>query len=182
MIIMIGGAPCSGKSTLTRSILSELGESEMIEPMKLFPCQRYNDILVVGRYPQGETFGGTDRISYGAIKQFRNFIQSQQPNYKHILIEGDRFFRSSGNSLTADLEWLVNNYDARIYILEVSLKTERQRHMNRGDDQSEKWLKTRRSLISNLKSNFLLMDSLNIRNTERNDVKSEILLDIGIQT
>ena len=47
MIIMIGGAPCTGKSTLMRSILEELGEGERTEPMKLFPCQKHRDILVI---------------------------------------------------------------------------------------------------------------------------------------
>ena len=49
MIIMIGGVPCSGKSTLIREIISELGSVENVEPMKLFPCQKYNDILVIRR-------------------------------------------------------------------------------------------------------------------------------------
>ena len=57
MIIMIGGVPCSGKSTLIREIISGLGSAENVEPMKLFPCQKYNDILVVGRYPAGEILG-----------------------------------------------------------------------------------------------------------------------------
>ena len=74
MIIMIGGAPCTGKSTLMRSILEELSESVKIEPMKLFPCQKHGDILVIGYYPEGETFGGTDKISHGAIPFFRKFI------------------------------------------------------------------------------------------------------------
>ena len=77
MIIMIGGAPCTGKSTLMRSILQELSGDEyaLIEPMKLFPCQIHGDILVIGYYPEGETFGGTDKISHGAIPQFRKFIE-----------------------------------------------------------------------------------------------------------
>ena len=51
MIIMIGGIPCSGKSTLMRSLISEMGSHEDVEPMKLFPCQKHGDTLVVGRYP-----------------------------------------------------------------------------------------------------------------------------------
>mgnify|MGYP003679964887 CR=1 FL=1 len=59
MIIMIGGIPCSGKSTLMRSLIGGMSLPEEVEPMKLFPCQKHNDILVVGKYPIGETFGGT---------------------------------------------------------------------------------------------------------------------------
>ena len=86
MIIMIGGIPCSGKSTLTREIISGLGSVENVEPMKLFSCQKHLDILVVGRYPIGETFGGTDRLSYGTINKFREFINQEQPKYRHIII------------------------------------------------------------------------------------------------
>ena len=37
MIIMIGGIPCSGKSTLMRNLIKEMGSHENVEPMKLFP-------------------------------------------------------------------------------------------------------------------------------------------------
>ena len=92
MIIVVGGPPCSGKSTLTRSILSELCSTEDVEPMKLFPCEKRGDVLVVGRYPDGEIFGGTDRISYGAIPKFRDFINQETPKHKHIIIEVIVFF------------------------------------------------------------------------------------------
>lgn len=170
---MIGGIPCSGKSTLMRSLISEMGSHEDVEPMKLFPCQKHGDVLVVGRYPIGETFGGTDRISYGAISKFRDFIEQEKPNYKHILIEGDRFFRAT------DIEWLLSEHDTKVFILKVTSETEKERHIARGDEQSEKWLQTRRTLISNLQTNFMIMNDLNIRETDTgevlNEVKSEIL-------
>ena len=68
MIIMIGAIPCAGKSTLVREIIKELGSAEDVEPFPLFKSQKHGDILVVGRYPEGETFGGTDRLSYKTIK------------------------------------------------------------------------------------------------------------------
>ena len=65
MIIIVGGAPCSGKSTLTRNILSELCSAEYVKPMKLFPCEKRGDVLVVGQYPENETFGGTESLDGG---------------------------------------------------------------------------------------------------------------------
>ena len=177
MIIMIGGIPCSGKSTLMRNILSELGSAEFVEPMKLFKCQVHNDILVVGQYPEGETFGGTDRLSYGAIPKFRDFINQEAPKHKHIFLEGDRFFRA------VDIEWLLSEHDAKVYILKVSPEVESERHTIRGDEQSEKWLQTRRTLISNLQTNFLLMGELEIRQTDtwdsirelKNEIKENLI-------
>jgi len=172
MIIMIGGIPCSGKSTLMRSLISEMGSHEDVEPMKLFPCQKHGDTLVVGRYPVGETFGGTDRISYGAISKFRDFINQEVSKHKHIILEGDRFCRAK------DIEWLLSEHNSKVYILKVSPSVEKARHIGRGDEQSEKWLQTRRTLINNLQTNFLLMGELAIRQTDDeenlNEVKNEI--------
>ena len=177
MIVMIGGVPCSGKSTITRNILSELGSAEYVEPMKLFPCEKRGDVLVIGRYPEGETFGGTDRISYGAISKFREFVDQEQPKHIHIFLEGDRFFRSK------DIEWLVENHDAKVFILTVSGDEEKRRHMERQDTQTEKWLQGRRSQINNIMTNFMLMNDLIIRSNENeNDsinIKKEIVELLG---
>ena len=162
---MIGGVPCSGKSTLTRNIISGLGSAEYVEPMKLFPCQKHGDTLVVGRYSKEEVFGGTDRLSYGTISKFRKFIIQEYSKYKHIIIEGDRFFRMK------DIEWLVSEYNAKIFVLTVSSSEEQRRHVERQDSQSEKWLKGRRSQISNILTNMFLMDKIQIRNNEnKNDM------------
>ena len=173
MIIMIGGVPCSGKSSLTRNILSELGSGEMLEPMKLFPCEKRGNVLVIGRYPDGETFGGTDRISYGAISKFRDFIDQEAPKHKHIFLEGDRFFRAK------DIEWLLDNHQAKVYILTVSAEEEKRRHLERQDTQTEKWLQGRRSQISHILTNFMLMERLVVRPNETksdsDNIKNDIL-------
>ena len=63
--------------------------------------------------------------------------------------------------------------------MKVSSDVEKQRHIKRGDEQSEKWLQTRRTLINNLQTNFLIMNELNIRQTDTTDsldsVKNEIM-------
>ena len=173
MIIMIGGVPCSGKSSLTRNILSELGSGEMLEPLSLFPCEKRGDVLIVGRYPEGDTFGGTDRISYGAISKFRDFIDQEAPKHKHIFLEGDRFFRAK------DIEWLLDNHKAKVYILTVNADEEKRRHIERQDTQTEKWLQGRRSQISNIQTNFMLMGRIDIlqNNTmeDSENIQKEIL-------
>lgn len=172
MIIMIGGVPCSGKSSLTRNILSELGSGEMLEPLSLFPCEKRGDVLIVGRYPEGETFGGTDRISYGAISKFRDFIDQEAPKHKHIFLEGDRFFRAK------DIEWLLDNHNAKVYILTVNADEEKRRHIERQDTQTEKWLQGRRSQISNIQTNFMLMDRIEIHQNNTMEDSENIKKDI----
>jgi hypothetical protein len=170
---MVGGIPTSGKSTMTRNILSELGSGKLLEPMKLFPCEKRGDVLIVGRYPEGETFGGTDRISYGAISKFRDFIDQEAPKHKHIFLEGDRFFRAK------DIEWLLDNHNAKVYILTVNAEEEKRRHIERQDTQTEKWLQGRRSQISNIQTNFMLMGRIDIlqNNTmeDSENIQKEIL-------
>ena len=169
---MIGGIPVSGKSTLSRNIFSELGSYVECEPMKLFACQKYDDVLVMGRYGD-EAFGGTDRLSYGTINKFRDFIDQEAPKHKHIFLEGDRFCRAK------DLEWLLDNYEGKVYILTVSAEEEKRRHLERNDTQTEKWLQGRHTQISHILTNFMLMERLEVRenNTpeDSDSIKNEII-------
>ena len=143
MIFLIGGIPCSGKSTLMRNLLSRLPEEpNLIEPKKLFKCQEHGDILVVVI------------LSDGSIPLFREFIDEVTPRYKHTLIEGDRYFRNE------DIEWLLDNHEAKVIILTVHIEIEHDRHNLRGDTQSEVWLQGRRTQIDNIRKNFNLMDRL----------------------
>ena len=73
--VSIIGAPAVGKSSLLKSVLNELdGEPEYIEPLKLFRCTKYNDILCLGQYNENE-FSGTDSWSYSVLAKgkFENY-------------------------------------------------------------------------------------------------------------
>lgn len=169
MIITIIGQPTSGKTTLVRSIIKGLGSYKECEPFPLFKCQEHNDILIIGRYPENETFGGTDKLSYGTISKFRDFINEQVKSYRHIIYEGDRF--------SNNLEYVLDNYDAICYTLIVNAEEEKRRHKLRNDTQSETWLKGRRTQIDNFRKNFDLMNRLNVRDTSESidKVKDEIM-------
>jgi len=179
MIIFIGGIPCSGKSTLTRNILNELGSPEYITPMKLFPCEKRGNVLVIGQYPENETFGGTDKLSYGTILKFRDFIDQEAPKHTNIMVEGDRFFRS------ADIEWIMENHDAKVFVLTVSGKEENRRHVERKDTQTERWMKTRRGQIRNIITHPTIAGELEIRCNETDEdsqnIRNEIIEIMGKQ-
>jgi cytidylate kinase len=176
MIIMIGGVPCAGKTTLMKKVISELGETELVEPMKLFKCMRYKKGLIVGNYPIGEMYGGTDRLAYGVISKFSRFITKQQKLHKHIIVEGDRFF------IGKHLEWLFKKYkknQVKVYILEASQEELDRRHKERKDNQKQKWLLGRQSLINNLKDNPSFVERLELRKVNSKSaltkVKNEIM-------
>ena len=160
-VVMMGGIPTSGKSTIVRRVIKGLDSPDLVEPMTLFPCQRHGDILIVGRYPDGQMFGGTDRLSYGSISHFSDFILQEYPKHRHIIIEGDRFFTMK------NIEWLVSQQcRSRVYVLQISAETEQKRHYYRKDTQTEKWLKGRRTQIQNFLTNLVLMEHLKVRSTE----------------
>ena len=62
----------------------------------------------------------------------------------------------------------------------VSAEEEKRRHIQREDTQTEKWLAGRRSQISNIMTNFMLMGDLLIRDTTVDNVKEEILKALDI--
>ena len=169
MIILIGGIPCSGKTELMKRLIHRLETPVEYEPIKLFRCQKHGDVLVLGQYATEEIFGGTDRLSYGTINKFRDFIEQEYPKHRHIIVEGDRFFRAK------DIEWVVENYVARVFILTVNPEEEKRRHLERQDTQTEKWLQGRRTQIKNLLTNFQLMGNIDIRenNTSEDSKKIE---------
>ena len=169
MIIFVGGAPCSGKSTLIRRVIDRLPEPKDVEPMPLFKCQEHGDILVCGRYPEGEVFGGTDRLSYGAIPHMREFVDGANVGWKHTIIEGDRFFRAE------DIEWVLDTHESEVYILTVEPEEEKRRHQHRKDTQTEKWLEGRRTQINNIRKNFNLMGRVNVR--ENNNIEDSLKIE-----
>jgi len=173
MVILLGGVPTSGKTKIVRSLIKDMVSGEELEPMKLFKCQKHNDVLVVGRYLECEQFGGTDRMSYGAIPKFRDFINQEVPKHKHIFLEGDRFFRAK------DIEWLVETHDAKVFVLTVDADEEKRRHIERNDTQSETWLSRKRSQISNILTNFELMDKLEVRTNNSMQESECIQKEIG---
>ena len=184
---MIGGVPCSGKTTLMMKLLDELGDTEIVEPMKSFKCMKFSKGLIVGKYPKddglisgnypkSEWYGGTDRLAYGTINKFQKFISSQYEHHKNIIAEGDRFF------IGKHLEWLVKTYkenQVKVYVLEANQVELDKRHLERGDKQNKKWLLGRSTLINNLKENPALVDRLELRKVNSKaaltKVKNEIL-------
>ena len=63
-IVAVGGQPGTGKTTLFRKYM-ESKSWKTVEPAKLVSAM-YNeelDLYILGKYQEGETFAGTDRLS-----------------------------------------------------------------------------------------------------------------------
>lgn len=150
-IIAVGGQPGTGKTTLFRKYME--GKDWIVgEPAKLVSAS-YNvdrDLYVLGKYEEGETFAGTDRLSMAVQPPLQEWISSHNCN---ILFEGDRVFNQSFLEFCMGLP----NTDLQVVYLKAPKDLLEQRYRDRGSDQSEQFLRGRETKYSNLLSNFELM-------------------------
>lgn len=149
-IIAVGGSPGTGKTTLFRKFMEKF-EWEKVEPKKMLPalyCKEI-DTYILGKYEDGETFAGTDRLSMAVQPIATEFVKETASN---ILFEGDRIFNQSFLEMCMGLP-----ADLQVVFLKVPKAMLEQRYADRGSDQSETFLKGRETKYSNLLSNFDLM-------------------------
>lgn len=150
-LIAVGGSPGTGKTTLFRKFME--GKTwERVEPKKMLPalyCKEL-DLYVLGKYEEGETFAGTDRLSMAVQPIAQEFVKETTSN---ILFEGDRIFNQSF------LEFCMGLNDTQLEIVYLTAPKDilEQRYADRGSNQSETFLKGRATKYSNLLSNFELM-------------------------
>jgi broad-specificity NMP kinase len=150
-LLAVGGQPGTGKTTLFRNFM-EAHEWEKVEPKKMLPtlyCKAL-DLYILGKYEDGETFAGTDRLSMAVQPVAQEFVKETTSN---ILFEGDRIFNQSFLEFSMGLE----NTDLQVIYLKVPDAMLKQRYADRGSDQSETFLKGRATKYSNILSNFELM-------------------------
>lgn len=150
-IIAVGGQPGTGKTTLFRKYME--GKDWIVgEPAKLVSAS-YNadrDLYILGKYEEGETFAGTDRLSMAVQPPLQEWIASHNCN---ILFEGDRVFNQSFLEFCMGLP----NTDLQVVYLKAPKDLLEQRYKDRGSEQSEQFLRGRETKYSNLLSNFELM-------------------------
>lgn len=143
--IYLIGIPGTGKSTIMKEFMkTQSGEWKQDRPIDLLDTHVNGNFRVLGKYEEGETFSGTDRLSMAVAPKAIEWI-STQPN-ELILGEGDRlnnagFFEACGDSLT-------------IIHLTVSDAERERRYKERGSDQSEKFIQTTRTKCANIVEKF----------------------------
>lgn len=150
-LIAVGGQPGTGKTTLFRKFMEDK-EWIDVAPAKLVNAS-YNlerDLYILGKYEEGETFAGTDRLSMAVQPPLQEWIASHNCN---ILFEGDRIFNQSFLEFAMGLP----NTDLQVVYLKAPKPVLEQRYKDRGSDQSEQFLRGRETKYSNLLSNFELM-------------------------
>ncbi len=150
-IVAVGGQPGTGKTTLFRKYM-ESKSWKTVEPAKLVSAM-YNeelDLYILGKYQEGETFAGTDRLSMAVQPSLQEWLKTHTSN---ILFEGDRVFNQSFLEYCMELP----NTELVVTYLKAPKQLLEQRYKDRGSDQSEQFLRGRETKYSNILSNFELM-------------------------
>jgi Cdc6-like AAA superfamily ATPase len=144
-VIGIIGAPGTGKSTLMKQWM----ERWDWEYHRTGQLDHYvsGDLIVLGVYPEGETFGGTDKLSMSIAPQVVEFLDSNQD--KVILFEGDRL-----NSKKFFHQVLEKGWNLRIVALDVPKEERERRYAERGSEQDPTWLQGRISKVENVIEEF----------------------------
>lgn len=138
-VIYIIGLPGTGKTTLMKRFMEQYDWTPH-RPIDLLDSHISGNIRVLGKYEEGETFSGTDRLSMAVSPKAVEFIQSKPDEV--IIGEGDRLNNKTFLSACGE--------DLTIIHLEVDDETRERRYKERGSNQSEKFIQTVRTKVSNV--------------------------------
>lgn len=153
-IISVCGKPGTGKTTLFREFISKY-TWETVEPIKSLHCMYSKDIdtYIVGKYEPNEIFAGTDKLSMSIQPTAEKFFLETKSN---ILVEGDRLTNNKFFNFLS----LIKDIELYILVLSATEPSLIERYKLRGSNQSESFLKGRETKISNIQTNFDLIDHI----------------------
>ena len=179
-VIAMGGEPATGKTTLMFKLISMADDWKICKPEKLLDAM-YSEKLnlyILGKYADdGNVFQGTDRLSMAVQPDAEKFFvgleyaSNADGHNVNVIFEGDRLF--NGKMLDRLSELFPNDF--KILILTVKDSTLDQRHIDRKDDQDDKFKNSRKTKISNIMGSLTLMDYIETMVNENLDDQSKII-------
>lgn len=165
----IAGEPGTGKTTLMWRFINQY-TWETREDVKLVNTL-YNkelDLHILGKYEEGEKFAGTDRYSMAVQPAAMEFVKNTKSN---ILFEGDRLTNAKFYDFLLELPAV---HDVEFLILTANKNTLTERYEKRGSNQSDTFLKGRKTKIDNILANFYYMDYREVFANE--DIKDQTFI------
>lgn len=148
---MIVGIPGTGKSTLARKVLAAYPTEKKKDDTLVQHVGEF--FSIIGDYSdENEIFPGTDRLSMSVSPVFQTYVKEHQPDF---LVEGDRLV---GNGTIDFL--IAEGYDVKIWCLNVPQDVVQARYVERGSNQDPKFLKSKATKVSNIRSRFDLEDNI----------------------
>ena len=144
--VAVGGEPATGKTTMMKEVYKAMGVSHNLKAGLLRGhINKATNVSLMGLYNDAGTFLGTDRPSMAVGPDFQKYVNMKRRN---IVFEGDRLFTNN------NLKLLDQHYDLRIIVLGATKQELHNRHILRGDGQSDVFLKGRATKIRNISAEF----------------------------
>jgi broad-specificity NMP kinase len=168
-VIAVCGVPGTGKSTLFREFMKS-STWERTQPAKLVDSEYSKDLdlYILGKYDEGETFPGTDKLSLAVQPEFVKWFKVTESN---ILMEGDRLTNMNLYELMSEQP----DIEFHIVVLKCKQDLLKQRYADRGSNQSDQFLNGRETKISNIQNNFSLAEYITEFKNETKEEQSKIL-------
>lgn len=138
-VIYIAGVPASGKSSLFKLIREELfGNASNFQQGKCKGIEsKDGHFKMIGVF-DGSTFEGTDKLCMTVIDDAISYIKGL--NGKSVVfVEGDRLFNYR----------FLHETGAMLLLIDANERVLKARHIERGDSQTDTFLKSRRSKVEN---------------------------------
>lgn len=158
-VLGIGGVPATGKTTLMFEIIKQTDDWQTCKLSKLLDAMysKKLNLYILGKYEIGDNaFQGTDRLSMAvqpeAEKVLSEFSYDQNVTL-NIIFEGDRLFNLK--FLDAAMKY---SHKFGILILTATPLLIDQRHIDRNDNQDDKFKRSRQTKIDNISNSLFLMD------------------------
>lgn len=145
-LIGIIGMPGTGKTTLMRQWMA-MRDWEEDTPIKLLNSHVHKSIRVFGKYAEGDTFAGTDKLSMAVQPAAIEYLKN--PSSMVNIFEGDRL-----TTVTFFEEAVKLGHDVTILEIKVSDATREARYKERGSEQSDTFINGRRTKIRNIVDRF----------------------------
>ena len=175
-VIAMGGEPATGKTTLMFKLISMANDWRVVKPQKLLDAMysKKLNLFILGKYENdGNTFQGTDRLSMAVQPDAEKFFMELDYDGEpvNVIFEGDRLF--NGKMLDQLASAFPNDF--KVLILKVKDNTLDQRHIDRKDDQDDKFKNSRKTKISNIMGSLTLMDYIETMVNENLDDQAKII-------
>lgn len=153
-VIIVGGFPGSGKSTIMRGAIHKLEQGgHRFKELRqgIITWMESDEVYILGSYKEGEKFPGTDRLPLNVQPEAQRFMEDlkideegQHAREKVVLIEGDRLFNDKF------LYFLdTNGFYVILCIVSMSRELLEQRR-NKRSDQNESWRKGRETKVNRI--------------------------------
>lgn len=166
-VVYVAGVPASGKSTLMKRVraLSFVNSTEF----KFGKCRGIKSengrLYMLGVF-DGSNFEGTDKLPMDVINDAIAFIKTLDSKEERFVVfaEGDRLFNIR----------FLNEVKAVLLLIDASSEELAARHLTRGDNQTETFLKRCRSKVENFANQYNVKRVFNNNEADTNKILKSI--------